>query len=456
MRVGLWTRWAGLHGVPRAFFAVQARRGDPLGRLIANHGLRDDRYLLLEQIRVRGPLVRTPFVWVSVDHGVCREILRDKRFANTSPKPMKLLAALISRTDPGVPNPVEPPAMVVVDPPDHTRYRQLLAQSFTPRAIDTLSARVTDVTAELIDSIAGAPHPDLIADFAAQLPIAIMIEMFDLPIDSHPRVLQWGHSGAPLAECGIGWKAYSGAIDGLRDVDQFLRLRFRQVRAGEPGYNPFTRMAADGTLTDRELTTNAAMLIGASFVTTLNLIGNGIVVLLQHPEQLARLRDDPGLWPAAIEEILRIDSPLQMTGAHRKPRRRDRGTPHRGRRSGRPLARRRRPRPISVHRPQQLRYHPIQCARPSGVRGRSARLPQHRPGPDQRRCYRTACAVRDVSRSAPGRASATAGSGKHQWIHPAAGATGRGAEPTFTHKSVARGPGPWGGVEETGQGRLDR
>ena len=314
MRVGLWTRWAGLHGVPRAFFAVQARRGDPLGRLIANHGLRDDRYLLLEQIRVRGPLVRTPFVWVSVDHGVCREILRDKRFANTSPKPMKLLAALISRTDPGVPNPVEPPAMVVVDPPDHTRYRQLLAQSFTPRAIDTLSARVTDVTAELIDSIAGAPHPDLIADFAAQLPIAIMIEMFDLPIDSHPRVLQWGHSGAPLAECGIGWKAYSGAIDGLRDVDQFLRERFRQVRAGEPGYNPFTRMAADGTLTDRELTTNAAMLIGASFVTTLNLIGNGIVVLLQHPEQLARLRDDPGLWPAAIEEILRIDSPLQMTG----------------------------------------------------------------------------------------------------------------------------------------------
>ena len=92
-----------------------------------------------------------------------------------------------------------------------------------------------------------------------------------------------------------------------------LRERFHQVRTGQPGDNPFSRLAADGTLTDRELTANAALLIGAGFETTVNLIGNGIVMLLQHPEQLARLRDDPDLWPAAVEEILRLDSPVQMT-----------------------------------------------------------------------------------------------------------------------------------------------
>ena len=305
-----------MHGVPRAFFAVQSRRGDPLARLLGNQARGDDRYPLMEEIRARGPVVRTPFVWASVDHAVCREILRDKRFGVTAPTEMELprpLRALISKTDPGVPNPVEPPAMVIVDPPDHTRYRQLVAQSFTPRAIDTLNTQVAEVTRELIDSIADTPHPDLIADFATQLPVAIIAEILDLPADTHPRMLEWGHSGAPLLDVGIGWKAYRRAIDGLRGADHELRERFHQVRTGEPGDNPFSRLAADGTLTDRELTANAALLIGAGFETTVNLIGNGIVMLLQHPEQLALLRDDPDLWPAAVEEILRLDSPVQMT-----------------------------------------------------------------------------------------------------------------------------------------------
>ena len=194
-----------------------------MARLLGNKARGDDRYPLMEEIRARGPLVRTPFVWVSVDHGVCREILRDKRFGVTAPTEMELprpLRALISTTDPGVPNPVEPPAMVIVDPPDHTRYRQLVAQSFTPRAIDALNTQVAELTRELIDSIADTPHPDLIADFAAQLPVAIIAEILDLPADTHPRMLEWGHSGAPLLDVGIGWKTYRRAIDGLRGADR--------------------------------------------------------------------------------------------------------------------------------------------------------------------------------------------------------------------------------------------
>lgn len=316
MSVALWARWVALNGVPRAFMAVRARRGDPLARLIANHGRGSDPYPLMEQIRARGPLVRTPFVWVSVDHAVCREILRDNRFGATDPTEMELprpLRALISRTDPGVANPVESPAMVVVDPPEHTRYRQLVAQSFTPRAIDRLDTRVGEVTRQLIDRIAGMPHPDLIADFAAQLPVEIIAAILDLPADTHARMLDWGHHGAPLLDIGIGWSTYRRAIDGLRDAHDELSERFGQLRTDGSGDNPFSRLAADGALTDREFTANAALLIGAGFETTVNLIGNGIVLLLQNPEQLARLRDEPELWPAAVEEILRIDSPVQMT-----------------------------------------------------------------------------------------------------------------------------------------------
>lgn len=316
MGVGVWARWAAMHGAPRAFMAIRARLGDPLARLVVNH-VANDPYPLMEEIRVRGPLVRAPFTWVSVDHAVCREILRDNRFGVTPPSEMDLplpLRALIARTDPGVPNPVEPPAMVIVNPPDHTRYRQLVARSFTPRAIDKLGDRVTEVTEQLIDRIAGIPHPDLIADFAARLPVAIIADILDLPADTHPRLLEWGHCGAPLLDIGIGWHTYRRAIEGLRGAEHALRERFEELRAGAPGENPFSRLAADGTLTDRELTANAALLLGAGFETTVNLIGNGIVVLLENPQQRARLRDDPDLWPAAVEEILRLESPVQMTG----------------------------------------------------------------------------------------------------------------------------------------------
>lgn len=314
MRVGLRARWLAMHGVPRAYFAVQARRGDPLARMFRSGAT--DRYSLMEEIRARGPVVRTPFVWASVDHAVCRQVLRDKRFGVTAPTEMELpwpLKKVIAKTDPGVANPVEPPAMVIVNPPDHTRYRQLVAQSFTPRAIDTLGARVTEVTMELIERIAATPNPDLISVYAMQLPVAIIAEILGLPADSYPRMLGWGRCGAPLLDVGIDWKTYRNAIDGLRGADDYLLEHFHKLRAGQSGDNPFSRMAADGTMTDLELTGNAALIIGAGFETTVNLIGNGIVLLLQHPEQLAQLHDNPDLWPNAIEEILRIASPVQMT-----------------------------------------------------------------------------------------------------------------------------------------------
>jgi len=313
-RVALRARWLAMHGVPRAYFAVQARRGDPLAQMLRSGAI--DRYSLMEDIRARGRLVRSPHVWGSVDHAVCREVLRDKRFGVTAPSEMELpppLKKLIAKTDPGVPNPVEPPAMVIVNPPDHTRYRHLVAQSFTPRAIDGLEARVTEVTMELIERISTTPNPDLIADFATQLPVAIIAEILGLPADSYPRMLQWGHSGAPLLDVGIDWKTYRDAVNGMRDVDDYLIEHFRKLRAGQPGDNPFSRMVADGSMTDRELTANAALIVGAGFETTVNLIGNGIVLLLQHPEQLRQLHDNPDLWPNAIEEILRLASPVQMT-----------------------------------------------------------------------------------------------------------------------------------------------
>lgn len=191
MRIGLYARWLAMHGAPRAYLTTSARGGgDPLSALLVGRTNGHDPYPMMESIRARGPLVRTKSTWVTVDYGITREILRDNRFKVTPSSAVSLprpLRALVERTDPAVANPIEPPAMVAVDPPDHTRYRKLVAHSFTPRAIAQLDTRVTEVTDALIDRIAGLPpQPDLIDDFATRLTLEIITELLGLPARSCP------------------------------------------------------------------------------------------------------------------------------------------------------------------------------------------------------------------------------------------------------------------------------
>jgi cytochrome P450 len=304
-----------MHGVPRAFLAVQARRGEPLARLLVGAQRGGDPYPLIEQIRARGRLTRTPFVSVTADHELCRTILRDDRFGVTTPANLDLprpITWLIRHTDPQLPNPAEPPSMLQVDPPDHTRYRRPVAHAFTPRAIDTLRTRIIDVTNELLDRLESTPHPDLITDFAAPLPAEIIAELLGVPEELRPQMLDRGDRGAPLLDIGVSWKTFRRAMQTLRESDQDFGNHIDRLRSA-PSDDVFSQVIRDGDLNRRELGATAALLAGAGFETTVNLIGNAIVLLLHHRDQLAMLREDPGLWPGAVEEVLRIDSPVQMT-----------------------------------------------------------------------------------------------------------------------------------------------
>lgn len=312
----MWARWAALHGVPRAFLIMRAHRGEPLARLLLGRIDRSERLDLFEQIRAAGPLARTSSVWMTVDHTLCRNILRDSRFGAGGPADTGLpepLQALARRADPALPNPVEPPAMLMVDPPDHTRYRRLVARSFTPKSIGTLNTRIGDVTAELLDDLETRRDVDLIDDYAAQLPAAIITEILGLPAQDRQRILGWGNTGATLLDIGITWPTFRAAVHDLRSIDGYLTEHFARLHAEGGDGTPFSDLALQGDLTDRELKANATLLVGAGVETTVNLIGNGITALLHHREQLALLRVDPTLWPSAIEEILRFDSPVQIT-----------------------------------------------------------------------------------------------------------------------------------------------
>ncbi len=260
-------------------------------------------------------MVRTPTTWVSADHGIVRKVLRSSDFGVVVPAELNIprpVQALIRATDPRLPNPIEPPAMLSLDPPEHTRYRKLVSQEFTPRAVRRLTDRIDEVTGELLDALAARRRADLITDFAVELPAAIISEMLGIPRDVRARMLAAGEAGAALLDTGISWRAYRRAQDALLDAREFLDEHLDHLRA-EPGDNILSGLVTGGELTKEELMYTTALLAGAGFETTVNLIGNGVVALHQHPEQLELLAARPELWSGAIEEILRFDSPVQWT-----------------------------------------------------------------------------------------------------------------------------------------------
>lgn len=315
MRTRAWLWWAASYGLPRALIHRAAGRDEPLARFLleSERGNDTDRYI--EEIRSHGPLLRRKLLSVTVDHRLSTAILRDKRFSAIVPprdarsKPVQWL---LRKTELGVPNPVEPPAMVRIDPPDHTRYRRLVVKPFNHRAIEKLREQIIAETEELLDNLASSAEPDLMHQFSAQLPVAIIGAVLGAPKEMHPRLLKWGVGGAPLLDLCPAWGPFWNAVNGLREGAEYFEGHINRLRLN-PEDNVLSQLITSGGLTHRELLTNTALLLGAGFETTVNLLGNGIVLLQNHPEQLELLRAEPERWPGAIEEILRHDSPVQVT-----------------------------------------------------------------------------------------------------------------------------------------------
>ncbi|WP_054815115.1 cytochrome P450 [Nocardia arizonensis] len=314
MRPHYLFRWLSQQGAPRLMLRTRARRGDPFAALLGGPAGISDPYPLIEQLRGERRLVRTALSWASFDHELCRTILRDNRFGVRTPdsfdipKPLKLLA----QRSPLPPNPVEQPSMLVIDPPVHTAMRKPVASAFTPRAIARLRARVEAVTEELLDALPSDGSADLVSAFAAQVPIAIISEMLGLPDADREMFLRWGDAMTPLLDIGISWRVHHRALKAMEVMNEYFDDHLARLRR-EPGEDILSALVTAGDLDDYALKANASLLMGAGFETTVNLIGNGVVQLLAHPDQLDRLRADADLWPNAVEEILRIDSPVQTT-----------------------------------------------------------------------------------------------------------------------------------------------
>ena len=318
MRVKEWSHWAAGYGLPRATLKLFAYRGDPLSRLLIDTRQADNIYPLIEQVRHqygRISLVEK-VVWVTADAQIVREVLRDDRFRTVKPRdrsPFRLVQWIVAKTDPDLLNPIEPPSMLVSDPPEHTRLRRLVSRAFTPRALDGVRARIHEVADGLLCDLKGRAECDLIPDYTSRIPIEVIAEMLGIPRDEIRHLDAIGDAATKLtATVAASWRDFRDAATALREFDQYLGTHIERLRQDDAADSILSGVIHHSDLSDVEIRMFAALLLGAGFITTTHVFGNAVVALVRHRDQLTLLQEHPEGWPNAVEEILRYDTAIQL------------------------------------------------------------------------------------------------------------------------------------------------
>jgi cytochrome P450 len=209
-------------------------------------------------------------------------------------------------------------SLVFNDPPLHTRVRRLMMGALNQRAIARMEAGVVALVGGLLDRMATLPAPDLIEDFAARIPVAVIGNLLDVPHARREPLRDWSlailsalepaPSPAVLARANAATTDFLAALRGL--------VAQRRAEPGDPEVDLLTRLIqaeVNGEkLSETELLHNCIFLLNAGHETTSNLVGNGMHALMTHRDQLERLAAQPALMPTAVEELLRFESPLQL------------------------------------------------------------------------------------------------------------------------------------------------
>ena len=209
------------------------------------------------------------------------------------------------------------PSMLFSDPPDHTRLRGLVSKAFTPRTVEALRPHILRLADELLDDLGGEAEVDVMAALAFPLPVTVIGEMLGVPRPDRPQFQHLVRAAAAALEPFVSPEAITAANQATLEMEDYFRHLVAERRAalGDDLLSLLIAAEDDGDkLTTSELLSTAILLFAAGFETTTNLIGNGLLALLRHPDQLERLRHDPSLLPSAVEELLRYDSPVQVNG----------------------------------------------------------------------------------------------------------------------------------------------
>jgi cytochrome P450 len=295
---------------------AQAASAAPLFNPLSPEFIRDP-YPHYDLLRRVDPLHITPHgMYLASRHADVTNILRDKRFGKD------FIERSQRRYGPKV---MEEPLfrsmshwMLQQDPPDHNRLRGLVVKAFTARRVEDMRPRIQQVVDQTLDRVIPQGRMDLIEDYAFRLPVTIICDMLGIP-EEHREVFYSGsRDGGRILDPVPMSPEEIAKGNGAIAMSQMYFQQLFELRRKQPGDDLTTQLVQaeeDGSkLTNEELTANIILLFGAGHETTVNLIGNGLLALYRNPDQLALLKAKPELITNAIEEFLRYDSSVQMTG----------------------------------------------------------------------------------------------------------------------------------------------
>jgi cytochrome P450 len=261
-------------------------------------------------LAARGPVHRVqlpggPMAWLVTDRVAARAALTHPGLSKGGPA----RAPYADELPPGIAAAINN-HMLAMDPPDHTRLRKLVSAAFTRRRTEALAPGIQELADDLLARLANRAEADLISAYAYPLPIAVICRLLGVPDADHHLFREWT---APLVVGGnmAGIEAYSAAATALVAYVRELLAEKRRRPADDLLSALVAARDGEDRLTEDELTSMVYLLLLAGHETTVNLIGNGVLALLGHPDQLALLRAEPERLPAAVEELLRFDGPLQ-------------------------------------------------------------------------------------------------------------------------------------------------
>ena len=295
---------------------VQTATSAPLFDPLSPEFIRDP-YPHYARLRDTDPMHLTPLgMYVASRHAEASLVMRDKRFGKNYVERTKRRYGPDIMQEPVFRNYSH--TMLQQDPPDHTRLRGLVVQAFTARRVEDMRPRIQAIVDETLDRIIPMGKMELIEDFAFRLPVTIICDMLGIP-EEHRELFYTGsrNSGRILEPVPLSPEEIKQG-NATNAMTQMYFKQLFELRRKNPGDDLTTQLVQaeeDGSkLSNEELTANIVLLFGAGHETTVNLIGNGLLALHRNPDQLALLKANPALITNAIEEFLRYDSSVQMTG----------------------------------------------------------------------------------------------------------------------------------------------
>jgi cytochrome P450 len=276
-----------------------------------------DPYPFYHRLRGAAPMLRTSFgPWLASRYEDCAAALRDKRFGKAFEERMTKRFGAGAFDEPIYENVRN--WMLERDPPDHTRLRGLVVKAFTARSVEDMRPRIQQIVDATLDRVAPNGGMDVMREFAYQLPVTVICEMLGIPDEDRDMFLQNPEQDGRLLDPVPLTREELDTINARYLTRAAYFHRLFELRRREPGDDLTTQLVQaeeEGSkLTEAELTANIMLLFGAGHETTVNLIGNGLLALHRNPDQLDLLKRDPSLMPNAVEEFLRYDSSVQLTG----------------------------------------------------------------------------------------------------------------------------------------------